>query len=356
MRSSPPKRVGFTLIELLVVIAIIAILLGLLLPAVQKVRAAAARMQCANNLKQIGLAMHHYEGVNGVYPPAYVTANSRQDGTAFGVTYGDEHRNGPPGWAWGVFLLPHLEQDNLFRQLDLTQPCWSPAFAVAARTKVNTFLCPAATGGSDGFDVEREGVDHRHGTPILRADGSRIRFAHSHYVTNAGIHQPWGRTTAYCFDYDIPEPIPENNNRPARVDGPFYRNSKTSVAAVSDGLSNTIFLGEHSSYLSNKTWVGVVPGAVTPPRLDLRPWPSENNGAGCLVGIHSGPDTHDHPEVIIHAPNDPFGHTDQMWGEHGTGCNVLMGDGSVRFVSTLIRPSAFVALSTRDGGEVIDDN
>ena len=94
--------------------------------------------------------------------------------------------------------------------------------------------------------------------------------------------------------------------------------------------------------------------AVTPPRIDLKPWPSENNTAGCLVGIHSGPDTHDHPQVIIHAPNDPFGHTDEMWGEHGFGCNCLMGDGSVRFFTTFIRPNTWVALSTRDGGEVVD--
>ncbi len=347
-------RRGFTLIELLVVIAVIAILIGLLLPAVQKVRAAASRMTCQNNLKQLGLALHNYEGVNKVFPPAYVTANTRLDGTAFGIGYGDEYRNGPPGWAWGVFLLPYLEQDNLYRLFDLNRPCWSPAFAGAANAKVAAFLCPSATGGGDGFDVERAGADVRHGTPITRSDGSRIRFAHSHYVTNAGIHQPWGRTTAYCYDYDVPEPIPANGNALARTDGPFYRNSRTTVAAVSDGLSNTVFLGEHSSILSNKTWVGVVPGAVTPPRLDLRPWPSENNGAGCLVGAHSGPDTHDHPQVIIHAPNDPFGHTDQMWGEHGNGCNVLFGDGSVRFVTTFIRPLAWVALSTRDGGEVID--
>ena len=349
----PHLRNAFTLIELLVVIAIIAILIGLLLPAVQKVRAAAARVSCTNNLKQIGLAMHNYEGVNKVFPPAYVTANTRLDGSAFGISYGDEYRNGPPGWAWGVFLLPYLEQENLFRRFDLTQPCWSPAFADAAATRVPAFLCPAATGGSDGFDVQREGADVRHGVPITRSDGTRIRFAHSHYVTNAGIHQPWGRTTPYCYDYDLPEPVPEHGYRPARIDGPFYRNSRTTVAGVSDGLSNTIFVGEHSSLLSNKTWVGVVPGAVTPPRLDLRPWPSENNGAGCLVGVHSGPDTHDHPEVIIHAPNDPFGHTDQMWGEHGSGCNVLFGDGSVRFVSTFINPLKFVALSTRDGGEVV---
>jgi prepilin-type N-terminal cleavage/methylation domain-containing protein/prepilin-type processing-associated H-X9-DG protein len=353
MSTHAKIRFAFTLIELLVVIAIIAILIGLLLPAVQKVRESASRIKCANNLKQIGLALHNYEGVHNKFPPAYITTNTRLDGSAFGITYGDEYRNGPPGWAWGVFLLSYLEQDNLYRQFDLNEPCWSPVFANAVKTKVSMFICPSASGGSDGFEVQRQGADIRHGVPITRADGSAIVFAHSHYVTNAGIHQPWGRTTAYCFDYDIPEPIPENGNRPARVDGPLYRNSKTTVGMVTDGLSNTIFIGEHSSILSNKTWVGVVPSAVTPPRLDMRPWPSENNGAGCLVGVHSGPDTHDHPEVIIHAPNDPFGHTDQMWGEHGNGCNVLFGDGSVRFITTFINPNTFVGLSTRDVGEVI---
>ncbi len=347
------SRAAFTLIELLVVIAIIAVLIGLLVPAVQKVRESANRMSCLNNLKQIGLALQNYEGTNKVFPPAYFTADSSANGSAFGVSYGDDTRNGPPGWAWGVYLLPYLEQDNLYKQFNIAQPCWAPINATPAANRVASFLCPSATGGFDGFFVEREGADVRHGTPITRDDGTKVKFAHSHYVTNAGIHQPWGRTTPYCYDYDIAEPIPENGNLPARIDGPFYRNSRTTVSGVLDGLSNTIFIGEHSSCLSNKTWVGVVPGAVTPPRLDLRAWPSENNAAGCLVGAHSGPDTHDHPQVIIHAPNDPFGHTDQMWGEHGAGCNVLFGDGSVRFITTFIKPQTFVALSTRDGGEAV---
>ena len=141
----------------------------------------------------------------------------------------------------------------------------------------------------------------------------------------------------------------------ALSDGPIYRNARTTIAAVSDGLSNTIFIGEHSPVLSDKTWVGVVPGSVVVPRLDMRAWPSENNGATDIVGCHSGPDTHDHPQVIIHAPNNPFGHTDEMWGEHGPGCNVLFGDGSIRFYTAFINANVWVALSTRNGGEVINE-
>src|SRR5262245_60291926 len=134
--SARRRRGGFTLIELLVVIAIISVLISLLLPAVQKVRAAAARVQCQNNLKQIGLALHNYEGVNKVFPPAYVTADPRADGTAYGISYGDQYRNGPSGFAWGVFLLPYIEQDNLYRQFRLELPCWAPENATPARTRL----------------------------------------------------------------------------------------------------------------------------------------------------------------------------------------------------------------------------
>src|SRR5262249_36716204 len=152
-------------------------------------------------------------------------------------------------------LLPYLEQNVLYQQFRLDLPCWAPENAAAARTKVKVFLCPSATGGSNGFEVQKEGADPRHGVPMVRSNGSTIFFAHSHYVTNAAIPQPWGRATAYCYDYDVPEPIPANNNQPARIDGPFYRNAPMSVARIPDGLSFTVFVGEHSSFLSNKTWV-----------------------------------------------------------------------------------------------------
>jgi prepilin-type N-terminal cleavage/methylation domain-containing protein len=348
------KRFGFTLVELLVVIAIIGILVGLLLPAVQSAREAARRMSCQSNLRQIGLAIHNYESAHRLIPPAYIT-NTREDRVLYGIVCADEYRNSTPGWAWGTFLLPQIELSSLYEQLSLNEPCWAPVNAKLVEAKISLFLCPSATGGSDGFLVE-EATDHRHGKPIVRSNGQAVRFGHSHYATNAGIHQPWGRSRQYCYDYEVPEPIAENGNRLARIDGPFFANARMPFKRITDGLSKTIFIGEHSSICSNKTWVGVVPHAVTPPRLDLRNWLSENNSGGCLVGVHSGPDTRDHPEVAIHAPNNPFGHTDQMWGEHGPGCNVLLGDASARFVSAFIDPNVWVAMSTRDGGEIISDD
>src|SRR5262245_27540846 len=131
MRSVVRRR-AFTLIELLVVIAIIGILIGLLLPAVQKVREAAARAKCANNLKQLGLAMPNHHPTYGNFPPGFVSRAPVTDGDGLG-----------PGWGWGAYLLPYLEQDNLHRQIDFNRDIADPYHAQVRATKLAVFLCPS---------------------------------------------------------------------------------------------------------------------------------------------------------------------------------------------------------------------
>ncbi len=338
---------GFTLIELLVVIAIIAVLIALLLPAVQAARASARRMQCVNNLKQIGLGLANYESAIGSYPPAYV-GNPKAVGSAYGVSYPDGNMNTLPGFAWGTLILPYVEQAPLAASFNTNLPCWAPDNTTSARTKLSVFLCPSSRGPSDGFNLHTFTNNDANAPNDAGEFSPPITFAHSHYVTNAGVNQPWGRPTAYSSDLDVAEPVP---GAPAHViNGPFYRNSRTTPARVSDGLSNTIFVGERTSRLADATWVGVVPFTSVYPKPG---WPSDPNSGGDLVGAHSGPDVHDHPQVIIHAPNHPFGHTDEMYSDDGDGANVLMGDGSVHFIKKTIYPWTWVYLSTRDQGEVI---
>jgi prepilin-type N-terminal cleavage/methylation domain-containing protein/prepilin-type processing-associated H-X9-DG protein len=345
--SGRPRQ-AFTLVELLVVIAIIGMLVALLLPAVQAAREAARRGECANHLHQIGAALHNYHDIHRMFPPAYV-GNPTTAGSDNGVSYPDDNDNGASGFAWGTLLLPQLEQQALYDRFDFRYPCWDAQHAGAAMTKLPVFLCPSASGGSDGFEVERYNGSPAYAPENPSPYSPSLRLAHSHYVTNAGIHQPWGRESNYN-DFYQGEPVAQAGGQLADIDGPFFRNAHMRAGDVTDGLSQTVFVGEHSSVLSNKTWVGVIPWSTTCPKS---PFPSSCNSGGAMVGAHSGPDIHDKPQVIIHAPNNPFGHTDEMFAEHPGGANLLLGDGSVRFASEYMNALAWVALSTRNKSEAV---
>jgi prepilin-type N-terminal cleavage/methylation domain-containing protein len=318
------SRRGFTLIELLVVIAIIAILISLLLPAVQQAREAARMTQSRNNLKQLGLALHNYHDAHSVFPAAYLsdTRSPSRDPNTY---------DGPNGFAWGTMLLPYLDQAPLYNQLRTDRPCWDTVNQPAAQTNLAVFLNPSATNAN--------------GPMIVRdAAGNELaRFGRAHYVANAGQDEPWG----YPLEsYD------------GVADGPLYRNSRTRAADVSDGLSNTVFLGEHSQ-VSDKTWVGVVPGAevctIDPQRFPL----TECDAAATLVNVHSGPSAGEIDPVTgfapIHAPNSPLCHVCQMYSPHAAGAHVLLGDGSVRFVSKFIHQPTWAALSSCRKGEVVGE-
>lgn len=349
------RREAFTIVELLVVISVIGVLIGLLLPAVQAAREAVRRISCSNNLRQIGLAAQNYHAAFSRFPSGYVSYATNDGVTPASVQMDPVTWDAGPGWGWAVGLLPFAEGNTLIDNLRLNETIWSSANEKAIATTLPMFLCPSATGGDRPFDILDEP-----GNPLVIA-GRQVRVGRSHYVASHGQESCWGEcgsaATGEVFTniYTSTTTIVTIDGDAGRVaDGPFFRNSSTRFRDVTDGTSNTIFFGEHSSALSDKTWVGVVPGAFTHPRFS-----SPENGpdaAATLTLVHAGPsggelDITGYP--IIHPVNFPTYHVGQMFAQHPGGGYVGMGDGSVRFIGNFVDLFLWAELSSMNEGEVI---
>ena len=326
------KRLGFTLIELLVVIAIIGVLIGLLLPSVQQARESARRMQCGSNLRQLMLAMHSHESGKQLFPAGYLSDTTRNDRDS--STF-----DGAPGTGWGLQLAPFLEEaamaNNFAGVTDPGQGILHPANRNLVSQKFQFFLCPSSAGDREPFVVKDIG-----GSPLA----SGIELGRSHYVANAGHEEPWGM-------------FPASQSWDAIANGPLYRNSTTRQRTVTDGMSTTVFLGEHTSSLSEKSWAGIVPGGASHPTQKFATRiGTAADYAATLVLVHSGPaaaETALYGYEVIHPPNSPASHVCQMYSDHPGGANVANGDGSVRFVSEFINQDVWRAVSSVADGEVV---
>ncbi len=301
------RRDGFTLIELLVVIAIIAILIGLLLPAVQKVREAANRMSCQNNLKQIGLAIHGYHDTNQFLVPSRLNYNG--------------------GATWALLLLPHLEQDNFYRQWDLTKWYYNHPDRVR-ETQVKLFYCPArrqpalSTAG-DGPDTPWGGsLPHYAGAlgdyACSAGDDPRDGYFNTEKATGAFIIAQ--------YNY-APGPSPHTMAR---------WSARLRFKDVSDGLSNTLFIGEKHVRQGQYGRVGEGDGSI---------W---NGDHPQVVYRLAGP-----ANLLARAPDASY--NKQFGSSHPGICQFLIGDGSVRALPVSVSGTVLGRLSARMDGQVVPD-
>ena len=351
----PNRREAFTLVELLVAIAIIGTLISLLLPAVQAAREAARGTQCTNNLRQLGMALHSFESAKKLLPAGYQSFPTRNGDAPDWAQIDPSTWDAGPGWGWASQLLPYIEEGNILGATDSQRrPIWAAELREAVAREISLLLCPSSSGPEGPFTVLNE-----EGEPLLM-NGTPIQLGRSHYVASHGQESCWGECgasrTGIVFNDIYTSSTSEvaiHGDASNVADGPFFRNSRIEFRQVTDGLSKTIFLGEHSGRLSDKSWAGVVPGAFTHPRFT-----SPENGpdaAATLTLVHAGPSGGELDITglpIIHPVNFPTYHVGQMYSEHPGGGYVCMGDGSVRLVSEGIDLILFAELSSINEGEI----
>jgi prepilin-type N-terminal cleavage/methylation domain-containing protein len=338
------RRLGFTLIELLVVIAIIGILISLLLPAVQKIREAAARMSCSNNLHQIGLAMHNFHDSNGKLPPAV-------------------GKNGCCWGTWMVAILPYMEQNNLasgyvnFGGLDWTGPRYNGGVnAAVTNTRLKSFTCPSDTPQSKGTTTEHNYVVnagnsnfYQTATPIGCTPGTAgcVTFlgAPFGYYNNSAIN-----STGFGWDSTLPwgpGASPVAGPQPNIANGTM--GAQFSLPQISDGTSNTLLASEtiqgSAGDYRGFTWWGGAAGFTTylTPNSTL---PDVMEGGGCGTN----------------PPNPPCTSTSTLAfprmvaarSRHLNGVLAAMCDGSVHFVNNSVSFPVWNAMGSSQGGEVFD--
>lgn len=308
-------RPAFTLVELLVVIAIIGILVALLLPAVQQVREAARRTQCANQLKQQALGMLHYETAHRKFAP--------------GFTH-------PYNTMWSGFILPYIEQGNLFDSIDV-EGYWGASVTTnpdninALEQVLEIYLCPSASIEPSQYD-ESMGADRVYGCYLACASGERDREAGD---------LPWCGMNRY-------EGYPES-------DGIFYMNSSTRMAEITDGTSHTALIGEaipdqfffDTDFSGNLQKVDHwIIGS-----LELRDYPTalasgSNECSECLASTACPPNS-------LNNEDAPIDHKELCFGSaHPLGVNVSFADGHVTFLVDTVDLEIYSALGTRAGGEI----
>jgi prepilin-type N-terminal cleavage/methylation domain-containing protein/prepilin-type processing-associated H-X9-DG protein len=342
------RRAAFTLIELLVVIAIVSILIGLLLPAVQKVREAANRMSCQNNLKQLGLALHGYHGDQGSFPSGFITGS------------GDDLQEMKTS-GFGP-LMAYLEQDAWQRLWNPNLPWFDPANTDAVTLQVRSLFCPSNR--SDG-SVAMEEVVPFAGRPIADPAACDYLFCK-------------GANAALCALVQTP----------AVARGVFDVNTRTRIADIADGTSNTFAMGEGAGgtfrYLVRRFYSDATPDpdpVTGEPRIVDQSWSAGALASRALnslafsfgsalgvTALRGGFDLPfdepmnlplvlaaiDYNDGCVNAGTEP-GHYDTLSGFrslHPGGCNFLFCDGSVRFLAETIDPATYRALSTSAGAEV----